>query len=376
MGAEPRSPESLELLPLLKRVSRAFYLSIRVLPSPIRRPVGLAYLLARIADTISDTGALPADRRLDSLIAFRHLLTAAATGAADAECAVESCDVSPSPLMGEGWGEGENPRLTGAERDLLEAAPAALDLLSRLPSDDRRLVSGIVARLSEGMEFDLTYFAASDSPAGAVEPLRTAADLNRYTYLVAGCVGEFWTRVAVAHTPALSRWDVDDMAALGVRFGKALQLTNVLRDAPRDLDAGRCYIPAEWLDELGLSPNDLLNPDSGAGARPALTRGIELALDHFVHAERYLLAIPRRCVRLRLAAAWPLILGLATLERVARNPRWLDVEARAAVSRPFVYRMIAVSLVVGASNAALSRWIRALTRRVRSALNQSSSSPN
>ena len=360
MGAEPRSPESLELLPLLKRVSRAFYLSIRVLPSPIRRPVGLAYLLARIADTISDTGALPADRRLDSLIAFRHMIAA------------ESADATALCCIRAAIGQGA----TSAERDLLHFAPAALNLLNSLPPDDRRLVCGIVARLSEGMEFDLTYFAASDSPAGAVEPLRTAADLDRYTYLVAGCVGEFWTRVAVAHTPALSTWDVDDMAALGVRFGKALQLTNVLRDAPRDLDAGRCYIPAEWLDELGLSPNDLLNPGSGAGARPALTRGIELALDHFVHAERYLLAIPRRCVRLRLAAAWPLILGLATLERVARNPRWLDVEARAAVSRPFVYRMIAVSLVVGVSNAALSIWIRALTHRVRSALNQSSSSPN
>ena len=354
MGAETRSPEpsaSLELLPLLKRVSRAFYLSIRVLPSPIRRPVGLAYLLARVADTIADTAALPAERRLDSLIAIRQMI-AAESADATALCAIRAA-------IGQG--------ATVAERDLLEAAPAALALLRSLAADDRRLVSGIVARLSEGMEFDLTYFAPS-APSPAVKPLRTAADLDRYTYLVAGCVGEFWTRVAVAHTPALSKWDVDDMAALGVRFGKALQLTNVLRDAPRDLAAGRCYIPAEWLDELGLSPDDLLNPEVSAAARPTLVRGIELALDHFSHAERYLLAIPRRCVRLRLAAAWPLILGLATLERVAQSPRWLDVEARAAVSRPYVYRMIAVSLVVGASNAALSRWIRALTRRVRAAL--------
>ena len=53
--------DSLELLPLLKRVSRAFYLSIRVLPEPVRRPVGLAYLLARAADTIADTAAVPPD---------------------------------------------------------------------------------------------------------------------------------------------------------------------------------------------------------------------------------------------------------------------------------------------------------------------------
>ena len=39
---------------VLKRVSRSFYLSLRVLPKKMRKPVGLAYLLARVADTIAD----------------------------------------------------------------------------------------------------------------------------------------------------------------------------------------------------------------------------------------------------------------------------------------------------------------------------------
>jgi len=39
---------------VLKRVSRSFYLSLRVLPKKMRKPVGLAYLLARAADTIAD----------------------------------------------------------------------------------------------------------------------------------------------------------------------------------------------------------------------------------------------------------------------------------------------------------------------------------
>ena len=39
---------------ILRSVSRAFYLSIRVLPADLREPIGLAYLLARIADTIVD----------------------------------------------------------------------------------------------------------------------------------------------------------------------------------------------------------------------------------------------------------------------------------------------------------------------------------
>src|SRR5438045_9068521 len=41
--------------PLLKSVSRSFYLSIRILPRDLQAPIGLAYLLARASDTIADT---------------------------------------------------------------------------------------------------------------------------------------------------------------------------------------------------------------------------------------------------------------------------------------------------------------------------------
>ena len=41
--------------PLLRRVSRSFYLTLRVLPATLRTPIGLAYLLARAADTLADT---------------------------------------------------------------------------------------------------------------------------------------------------------------------------------------------------------------------------------------------------------------------------------------------------------------------------------
>ena len=47
----------------------------------------------------------------------------------------------------------------------------------------------------------------------------------------------------------------------GVRFGKALQLINILRDLPVDLRLGRCYMPSTVLAEHHLVPGDLL--DSG-----------------------------------------------------------------------------------------------------------------
>ncbi|MCX7887472.1 MAG: squalene/phytoene synthase family protein, partial [Verrucomicrobiae bacterium] len=60
-----RGKKQRELLgPLLRGVSRSFYLTLRVLPAAIRPQVSLAYLLARATDTIADTGVVPPERRV------------------------------------------------------------------------------------------------------------------------------------------------------------------------------------------------------------------------------------------------------------------------------------------------------------------------
>ena len=56
---------------LLREVSRTFYLTLRVLPSSLREPVGLAYLLARAADTVADTRLISPGDRLGHLLGFR-----------------------------------------------------------------------------------------------------------------------------------------------------------------------------------------------------------------------------------------------------------------------------------------------------------------
>ena len=85
--------------------------------------------------------------------------------------------------------------------------------------------------------------------------LKDSVELDRYTYLVAGCVGEFWTEMMAAHTRPLATWDMARMSELGVRFGKALQLTNVLRDVSKDLRLGRCYLPQTELEAAGGRPS-------------------------------------------------------------------------------------------------------------------------
>jgi farnesyl-diphosphate farnesyltransferase len=343
---------------VLKGVSRSFYLTIRVLPKDLREPVGLAYLLARAGDTIADgrrRAGFPGARLQDLLILRQQIQGPADLGALR-ELVSRTMEGASSPQ----------------EQALLGSLVDSFSLLESLDADDREQVRWVVTTLTQGMEMDLTIFSpgglgpAADS--GELASLATADDLDRYIYLVAGCVGEFWTNVTAAHEPRLKGWDATHMSEKGVRFGKALQLTNVLRDVPRDLRIGRCYLPADELAAAGLVPRDLLDPENEGRARPILVSWMQTALGHFDAAEEYLLAVPRRSVRLRLACLWPLLLGLATLARVARGGTWLDPDTTVKVSRGWVYRMMALSLPAVCSNSLLRRWIRSLRRQVEDAI--------
>lgn len=325
---------------ILRPVSRAFYLTIRVLPEPIRRPVATAYLLARAADTLADTTVIPPAQRLGLLKDFRRRV-AAAEGAPEL------------PIAGEA---------SPGEQALLDALAALFSAYARLPASDRQLVAEVVDTLISGMEFDLDRFPAERS--GALEALEAGAELDRYTFLVAGCVGSFWTRVSARHVGALRDWDIERMTGLGIRFGKALQLTNVLRDLPRDLRIGRCYLPRSDLEALGLTPQDLLDPGRLNQLRPLLDAWLETALRHYAAALDYIVAIPWFCLRLRLAVLWPALIGLGTLARLASEPGWLDPSKVVKVSRPWIYLMMAASFVAAPVTPLIRRWTGVLSRSV------------
>jgi farnesyl-diphosphate farnesyltransferase len=202
------------------------------------------------------------------------------------------------------------------------------------------------------MIFDLERFPGED--ASTLAALDTRAELDRYTYLVAGCVGEFWTGLHIAHRPRLRAWNRERMSADGVRFGQALQMTNVLRDVPADLRSGRCYLPARDLAAVGLTPRDLLDPALTARARPLLTDLRAVTLEHYDVAWRYTLAIPRPEWRMRLACAWPLLIGLGTLAALAAHPDPLSSSSPIKLSRSEVRRIIVRASARVWSNQALA----------------------
>ncbi len=342
----PQAIKAQELLGTpLKRVSRSFYLTLKVLPRSVRRPIGLAYLFARAADTIADTALLSRADRLKYLEMFR-----------------------------EAFRDGKSERLWGikdalsgwqgipAERELLARLDEGFALLHALDPADQSMVRSLILTLTEGMVIDLATFPGEDE--GRLVALETRADLDRYTYYVAGCVGEFWTDIHMAHRRSLAGWDREVMRQLGVRFGKGLQMTNVLRDLPKDLRIGRCYLPRQELGALGLRPEDLLVPTAITKVRPLLRDLLTFTLDHYQGGWAYMLAIPRREVRMRLACAWPLLIGLETLALIEQSPNLLDPKIVIKIPRRSVYGLMMRSFAMIGSNAGLDRYYRQLRRSV------------
>jgi len=309
----PSLPENPPALPgdLLKQVSRSFYLTLRVLPAAVRPQIGLAYLLARTTDTIADTAILPTDQRLAALGSLRDRILGKSSTRLD-------------------FGELARSQGLPVERVLLDRVESSLALLGQLSPADLQLVRAVLDTITSGQELDLQRFTGAGG--ASIVALQTEAELDDYTYRVAGCVGEFWTKICRAHVFPRSRLDDARLLANGIRFGKGLQLVNILRDLPNDLRKGRCYLPEPQLGAAGLKPADLLNAASGKQFRAVYDRYLAQAADHLAAGWSYTNALPWRCVRIRLACAWPVLIGVRTLARLrTENP--LDAARPVKVTR-------------------------------------------
>ncbi len=314
------------------------------MPRTLREPIGLAYLLARAADTVADTHLIP---RRDRLAHLETLKRAFAGEPVDTAPVTAAC---------------AHGQARAAERRLLERLDEVMARLDALGDADRREVRRVLATITRGQIADLERFPGEDAAGLAALPTRAA--LDAYTYFVAGCVGEFWTALHIAHRRALVDWDPQSMSAKGVRFGKALQLTNILRDVSNDLRSGRCYLPQDELAALGLTPQDLLDPSRTPAARPLFERLLAEALGHYDVAWHYTLAIPRREWRMRLACAWPLLIGLATLAALAGVPDPLACPGPVKIPRSELRRLLARSALTVWSNRVLSAEAARLRARV------------
>jgi farnesyl-diphosphate farnesyltransferase len=348
----------------LKTVARSMYLSFGVLPRPLRKPMGLAYMLCRAADTLTDGTLLPNAERRAHLARFKNLfhrfpLDSEAADAFSQDIATLQFTDVPGDQM------------------LLQNLPACFRWLRECDLTDQALIAKVVNGVTEGMEMDLHLFAEdSDVPRA----LPTEADLERYLRSIGGEPGRFWAELSLSHISGLPVERREIWIQNGIEFGMGLQMVNILRDLPVDLKRGRSYVPATYLSQHELSVAELVAaPEISANekktdvvAPPQVSEQIEdrfrtLYVDlisstkvRLLRGIDYLEKIPRHQWGMRAAVVWPMIIGLETLKRLKEKPAILNSKRRVKVDRMEIYRILAQTAVMVPFQGWLARKARSI----------------
>lgn len=284
---------------LLKGVSRSFYLSLRFLPSEMAFPIGLAYLLARLSDTLADAPGVTPEQKLEALNCLKGR---------DYKGLMQIYEQSY-----------KNALIDEKEKHLVEQADRLWDYLDSLEASLKKEVEWVTSVILEGQSLDIIRFEVEK------RPISSSQELLEYCYQVAGCVGEFWTRVGYLTQPHFSSVPQSSLEKIGKEFGIGLQLVNILRDLPEDIKQGREYIPG------GLTLEEVRNSKWVLKAQAAMAQGLY-----------YSDVMESRSTR--LAVYLPAVLGEETLLKLKQceNNQW---EQGIKVGRSTVYREILAGLL-------------------------------
>ncbi len=204
-----------DILRVLKETSRTFFIPIARLPLRLQEAIGSAYLCMRAIDEIEDHPDLDNEAKATIL----HKLS----WALQAKLAAEPSALSPI----------EEAVFSAYQSILPEVTLRIGDWLAHTPLE-------IAPRI-----WDATI-AMADRMAFWVEndwKILTVADLDSYTFSVAGAVGllicDIWAW--------FDGTQVDRLAA--VHFGRGLQSVNILRNREEDRERGVNFFPAGWTDQ-------------------------------------------------------------------------------------------------------------------------------
>ncbi len=245
--------DTAEITALVKRAGTSFYYGMKMLPPARRHAMYAIYAFCRLVDDIADDDAVPMAAKRDALQAWRRRIAELYDGHAD---------------------DAVTRALREAVRDY--ALPQA-DFIA----------------IIDGMEMDGEAIVAP-----------SLAELDLYCDRVAAAVGRLSVRVFGDAGAA-----AQDVAHA---LGRALQLTNILRDVAEDAARGRLYLPREYLAEAGVPP--AAAAALAAPALPAVCRRVALLAErYFAQAHAAMaLANPRamRPARLMAASYRPLLAQL------------------------------------------------------------------
>ena len=283
---------------MLPLVSRTFALNIARLKGPLYQAVLIGYLLFRMADTLEDHPAFTEEEKIVALEGFSKLFRQPSP----AETFAAHIQVLKRKLPGE-----------TSEEDLMIHGDRVFSCLSSLPEKYREIIGKALAESSLGMaEYQSRKKAA---PTGVFQ-LEDENDLTRYCYYVAGVVGKMLTELFCLEKGLASFRSA--LARQQIHFGIALQMTNIVKDYPRDLQREWCYLPQTLTDRLGLTLEQLArNP---LAYRAAINADIiPQIVPHLDGAYRYIESLPVSFKEIRMFCIIPFVLAYHTLAHLRRT---------------------------------------------------------
>ena len=328
----------------LPRVSRTFALNTRLLAGTLGEAVRVGYLLCRAADALEDSwpGGPAALRGR-----FERFVLALGSDPR----ALESL--------------AEEARALGSDRrdlELVAEFPRLLRVRDALPEAHRQALTDGVVTLAEGMG---RYAVRAAGRSADSAYLDSEAELDDYCWVVAGCVGVMLTRLFAAEYGRPDPETEERRLATAPVVGQALQLTNILLDWPKDVRRGRCYVPASWLAEAGVTPRDLV--DRALPGTVAVARRLEAKARRALgRVPDYLDLLPVRRVRYRLFCLWPALWALGSLRHARRDPEFPWGPRRPRLPRLELWRS-AVTSALAVHHGPTLRRLYAATARVAAA---------
>ena len=315
---------------LLETTSRSFYPTLKYLPKKTRGQIGLLYLLARVADTIADSKVGETALLTEHLRAYNDVVQGRREELPDLS---ELADIQSNEH----------------EAELLRNVSDVVDGLQVYSPEDQERMLECLEIIVGGQLLDIERFGPANE-GGNISALQNEEELDDYTFRVAGCVGVFWTKMSLAHLIKLPPEDEALFMERGIRFGKALQMINILRDIPEDLRFGRCYIPESSLESIGLKPKDLLNDEHLDTFRPLYNRYLDLTNEHLEAATAYIRMIPETQFRLKASCMLPVLVGQRTVT-LLREGNILNSDERIKVTRDemktYARRLLRALLIPG-----------------------------
>ena len=280
---------------MLSRVSRTFALTIPQLPAALRRIVGNAYLLCRIADTIEDEVTLTREQKRG----FHNQFMSIVSGREEAGQFASAI----YPLLSE--------HTLAAERELVRNAPRVVNLTHQFSKEQRIVIERCLNIMCQGMP-EFQYHTG----LGGLKDMR---QLDRYCYYVAGVVGEMLTDLFCIYSPEIKKCRTSLMP-LSISFGQGLQMTNILKDLWEDRANEVCWLPHELFLKEECDLHTLTSGGYNKGFDLGLERMIAIAHTHLHNALAYTLLIPSQEVGIRRFCLWAIGFAVLSLRKLRNTP--------------------------------------------------------